>query len=179
MGKIETAVKSEITRLAKKEIRAVCQPLARDVRELKRTVSRLRRTVAFLERAAREWTQQVRAQKAELKAPEEEVEAARFSPRLIRSLRKRLGLSQGQLATVVGVSTVSVGLWEQGKTRPTGPNRAALVALRKLGRRDVRKILELKVTAKPKKKATEQTTKKTKSTPKRPARKTRKKTRSR
>ena len=84
--------------------------------------------------------------------PEEEVKAARFSPRLIRSLRKRLGLSQGQLATVVGVSAVSVGLWEQGKTRPTGPNRTALVALRKLGKRDVRRILELKTTAKPKKK---------------------------
>ena len=152
MGKIETAVKSEIARLAKKEIRAACGPLARDVRELKRTVSRLRRTVASLERAAREWTQQVRAHKAELKVPEEEVEAARLSPGLIRSLRKRLGLSQGQLATVVGVSTVSVGFWEQGKTRPTGPNRAALVALRKLGRRDVRRILELKAATKPKRK---------------------------
>ena len=151
MGKIDSAVKSEITRLAKKEIRATCGPLARDVRELKRTVSRLRRTVASLEKAAREWTRQVRAQKAELKAPEEEVKAARFSPGLIRSLRKRLSLSQGQLATVLGVSSASVGFWEQGRTRPTGSNRAALVALRKLGRRDVRRILDLKAVAKPKK----------------------------
>ena len=173
MGKIETAVKSEIPRLAKKEIRATCGPLARDVRELKRTVSRLRRRVASLETAAREWTKQVRAQKAELKASEEEVEAARFSPRLIRSLRKRLGLSQGQLATVVGVSTVSVGFWEQGKTRPTGPNRAALVALRKLGRRDVRRILELKAATRPKRK--QKATKK--STGKNPPKKGQRKTR--
>jgi len=152
MGKIETAVKSEIARLAKKEIRAVCGPLARDVRELKRTVSSLRKTLASLEKTGKEWAKQIRAQKAELKVPEEEVKAARFSPRLIRSLRKRLGLSQQQLATVVSVSTVSIGLWEQGKTRPTGPNRTALVALRKLGRRDVRRILELKTTAKPKRK---------------------------
>ncbi len=161
MGKIETVVKSEIIRLTKKKIRAVCGPLARDVRELKRTVSSLRRTVASLAKTGKEWTRQIRAQKAELKVPEEEVKAARLSPGLIRSLRKRLGLSQQQLATVVGVSTVSVGLWEQGKTRPTGPNRAALVALRKLGKRDVRKILELKVTAKPKKrKATKKRAKK-------------------
>jgi len=172
MGKIETVVKSEIARLAKKEIRAACGPLARDVRELKRTVSRLRRTVASLEKTGREWTKQTRAQKAELKVPEEEVKAARFSPRLVRSLRKRLGLSQGQLATAVGVSTVSIGLWEHGKTRPTGTNRTALVALRKLGKRDVRRILELKVTAKPKKrKATKKRAKK-KST-----KKTRRKTR--
>jgi len=177
MGKIETAVKSEIARLAKKEIRAVCGPLARDVRELKRTVSRLRRTVASLEKAAREWTKQIRAQKAELKVPEEEVKAARLSPGLIRSLRKRLGLSQGQLATVVGISTVSVGLWEQGKTRPTGSNRAALVALRKLGRRDVRKILELKVTAKPKKKKATRKPAKKKPAKKKPTKKARRKTR--
>ena len=161
MGKIETAVKSEITRLAKKEIRAVCGPLARDVRELKRTVSSLRKTLASLAKTGKEWTKQTRAQRAELKVPEEEVKAARFSPRLIRSLRKRLGLSQGQLATVVGVSAASVGLWEQGKTRPTGPNRTALVALRKLGKRDVRKILELKAPAKPKnRKATKKRAKK-------------------
>lgn len=177
MGKIETAVKSEITRLAKKEIRAVCGPLARDVRELKRTVSRLRRTVASLEKAAREWTKQIRAQKAELKVPEEEVKAARLSPGLIRSLRKRLGLSQEQLATVVGISTVSVGLWEQGKTRPTGSNRSALVALRKLGKRDVRRILELKVTAKPKKKKATRKPTKRKPAKKKPTKKARRRTR--
>ena len=173
MGKIETAVKSEITRLAKKEIRAVCGPLARDVRELKRTVSSLRKTLASLAKTGKEWTKQTRAQKAELKAPEEEVKAARFSPRLIRSLRKRLGLSQQQLATAVGVSTVSVGLWEQGKTRPTGPNRTALVALRKLGRRDVRKILELKAHDKPKKKRKATTKRAKKKSTKKARRKTR------
>ena len=174
MGKIETVVKSEIARLAKKEIRAACGPLARDVRKLKRTVSHLNRTVASLERAAREWTKQIRAQKAELKAPEKVVEAARLSPGLIRSLRKRLGLSQGQLAAVVGVSPASTGFWEQGKTRPTGPNRAALVALRKLGKRDVRRILELKATAKPEKRKQKATRK---SAEKKPTKKARRKTR--
>ena len=87
MGKIETVMKSEILRLAKKEVRAVCGPLTRDVRGLKRTVSSLRKTVASLERASREWAKRIRAQKAELRVPDEEVKAARFSPGLIRSLR--------------------------------------------------------------------------------------------
>ncbi len=171
MGKIETAVKSEITRLAKKEIRAVCQPLARDVRQLKRTVSQLRKVVLALEKVAALWHEQVREKRTILQASEEEVEAARFSPRLIRSLRKRLGLSQGQLATVVGVSSASVGFWEQGRTRPTGLNRTALVALRKLGRRDVRRILELKAGTKPKKKATKRSSRK------KPTKKAKRKTR--
>ena len=34
MGKIETVLKSEIVRLAGKEIRSLCGPMARDVRRL-------------------------------------------------------------------------------------------------------------------------------------------------
>ena len=43
MGKVEQTLKSEITRLAKKQVRANCLPLTRDVRRLKRTVSALRK----------------------------------------------------------------------------------------------------------------------------------------
>lgn len=144
MGKIEDVMRSEISRLARKEIRAVCRPLGKDVRELKRTVSRLGRAVEALEKVASDWREYILAEKAKLDAPTDEVESARFSPELIRKLRKRLGLSQAELATVVGVSTVSVGHWERGKNRPAGDNRTALVALRKMGKRDVQKILEFK-----------------------------------
>ena len=54
MGKMEQTLKSEITRLAKKEMRATYLPLARDVRRLKRTVSALRKTVAVLARLGAE-----------------------------------------------------------------------------------------------------------------------------
>ena len=50
MGKIEDVVKSEIVRLAQKEDRAVCGPLAKQVRELKRTVSALKKSVAAMEK---------------------------------------------------------------------------------------------------------------------------------
>ena len=39
MGKMEQTLKAEITRLAKRQVRAMCLPLVRDVRRLKRTVS--------------------------------------------------------------------------------------------------------------------------------------------
>jgi len=144
MGKIESVLKSEIVRLAAKEIRSFCGPTVRDVRRLKRTVSRLSKAVATLEKAARRWTEETQERKAELRVPEKEAEAARLSAGLIRKLRTRLGLSQAEFATLVGVSTISVGLWEHGKTRPSGENRGALVALRKLGKRDVRKMLDRK-----------------------------------
>lgn len=151
MGKIESAFRAEVARLARKEIRSLCGPMTHDVRRLRRTVARLGRTVASMERIAKRWADEMQARKADLKVPEQEVESARLSPGLIRKLRKRLGLSQAQLGTLVGVSTLSVGLWENGKTSPRGANRTALVALRKLGKRDVRKILDQKAAPKPKK----------------------------
>lgn len=142
MGKIETVMRSEIGRLARRELRSVCVPLARDVRTLKRTVSALKRTVTALGRVAKQWNEQVVAQTSELRAPEEEVKSARFSAGLIRKLRKRLGLSQAEIGKLVDVSSVTVWSWEQGRSRPSGSNRHALVALRKLGRRDVKRLLE-------------------------------------
>jgi Helix-turn-helix len=53
---------------------------------------------------------------------EEEARSPGFSPRLVRSLRKRLGLSQMALARAVGVSAPAVTQWEAGTSTPTGEN---------------------------------------------------------
>jgi DNA-binding transcriptional regulator YiaG len=141
MPKIEQVLKSEIIRLAKKQIRAVCGPLARDVRDLKRRVSQLGKTVAVLDKLRAELEAKRAAEGTKLEAPEEKVKAARLSPLLIKKLRARLGISQGQLACLVGVSRQAMAFWELGKSRPQGQNRAALVALRGLGRREARRML--------------------------------------
>ena len=76
---------------------------------------------------------------------EEEAEAARLSPRLIQGLRKRLGLSQTALARLVRVSAPAVAQWEAGNSTPTGQNRAAMVGLRKVRKRDVKELLARRV----------------------------------
>jgi DNA-binding transcriptional regulator YiaG len=149
MGKMEQTLKSEIMRLAKKQVRATCLPLVRDVRRLKRTVSALRKTVAVLARLGAELQAQRTAERTSLAAAPEEVKAARLSPLLIKKLRARLGITQGELAALVGVSTSAVASWEYRKAKPEGHNREALVALRKLGRREVRGILAAKAEESP------------------------------
>jgi DNA-binding transcriptional regulator YiaG len=72
---------------------------------------------------------------------EEEARAARLSPGLIRKLRLRLALSQASVARLVRVSPAAVVQWEQGRATPTGKNRAALVGLRRLGRRQAKRLL--------------------------------------
>jgi DNA-binding transcriptional regulator YiaG len=107
-------------------------------------VSVLRKTVAVLARLGAELQAQRTAERSKLAAAPEEVKVARISPGLIKKLRARLGITQGELATLVGVSTSAVGFWEYGKAKPEGRNREALVALRKLGKREVRGILAAK-----------------------------------
>ena len=155
MPKIEQVLKSEIIRLAKKHVRAVCGLLARDVQELKRRMSQMSKTVAALDKMRAALEAKRAAEGVKLEAPEEKVKAARLSPLLIKKLRARLGVRQGQLARLVGVTGPAVAFWEQGKSRPQGQNRAALVALRGVGRREVKRMLAEKAKAESPQKKTE------------------------
>ena len=145
MGKLEASIKSEIVRLAKREVRKTLVPLGRDVRQLKSTVSQLRRTVLALERSAAQQQKELKKRKIPLEATLEEVKKSRFSPALIRSLRKNLGISQKELAILAGVTVGAAHLWEIGKFKPKDEKKAVMVALRKLGRREVKKLLEEKL----------------------------------
>jgi len=143
MGKIETVLRSEVARLARKQVHAACQPLAREVRRLKRVVAELSRTVRPLAGVAREFeARRAEDARSALQAAPSEVERARISPGLIRKLRKRLAISQAELARLMGVSSPAVAFWERGRSRPSEENKSALVALRRLGRRDVRRRLD-------------------------------------
>jgi DNA-binding transcriptional regulator YiaG len=142
MAKIETIIKSEIVRLTKREIRKITLPLGRDVRLLKAVVSKLRRTILVLERSTARQALEMGKDKMRLEATPDEVKASRFSPRLIRALRERLGLTQKEMATLAGVTIGAIFQWEKGIFEPRGQKKGVLVALRKLGRREVRRLLE-------------------------------------
>jgi len=144
MGKVEGIIKSEIVRLAKKEVRKVSRPLGRDLRSLKSVVSQLRRTVLGLQRITTSQQKELQKGKAVLEAPLEEVKESRFSPRLIRSLRRHLGITQKELAILTGVTVGAAHLWESGQFKPSMKKKAVMVALRKLGRREVEKLLKEK-----------------------------------
>jgi transcriptional regulator with XRE-family HTH domain len=45
------------------------------------------------------------------------------------AIRKKLGLTQEQMARILGVSFASVNRWEGGHSSPTGPNRDLYLAL--------------------------------------------------
>jgi len=141
MGKVENSIKSEILRLAKKQVRGAFLPLKREVWKMRLRLSNLSKNFAFLDRMTREQMRQQESKKLKLEASAEEVKVSRITPGRISRMRKKLGLSQRELAFLTGVTVGAVGLWEKGKFRPNLNKKAVLVALRRLSKRDVRKIL--------------------------------------
>ena len=142
MSKVESIIKSEIIRLSKREMHQLTAPLGREVRVLKHTVSQIRKAVLVLQRFAAQKQKELAKREIRLEASPEEIKTSRFSPRLFRSLRKKLRITQKELAVLVGVTVGAVQQWEAGKFEPGTGKKAVLVALRKLNRRDVRKLLE-------------------------------------
>jgi DNA-binding transcriptional regulator YiaG len=141
MGNVEATIRSEIVRLAKRETRRMTVPMGRDLRSLKSTVSRLRKTFSLLEKFFTRWERERAHEKGVLTASAEEIKGARFSARLIQALRKRLSITQKELASLIGVTVGAVHQWEKGIFTPRNEKKGALVALRKLGRREVKRLL--------------------------------------
>jgi DNA-binding transcriptional regulator YiaG len=139
--RLESAIKEAIARGARRQIRLMVQPLRREVHRLRKKLTENDTVLASLRRSAAGWERMVEAGPPVPPVSEEDSKNARLSPRLIQSLRKRLRLSQIALARLVGVSAPAVAHWEAGNSAPRGQNRATLVGLRKIGRREVKALL--------------------------------------
>ena len=150
MAKIESTIKFEIQRLAKREIRSTFIPLRKEVRAMRIKLSVLSKGITSLDRMTKDL--HLEEAKPKLGATPEEVKASRLTPDRIRGLRKKLGISMRELGILTGTSLGAILSWEKGKFRPRGEKKAVLVGLRKLGKREVRKLLAQKaeLKAKPK-----------------------------
>jgi len=146
MGKIESTIKSEIQRLAKRQIRSTFIPLRREVRGLRFKLSTLSKGITSLNRLTKDL--HLGEARPKLEATPEEVKASRLTPARIRALRKKLGISMRELGILTGATVGAVLSWEKGKFKPRGEKKAALVALRKMGKREVRKMLAEKAESK-------------------------------
>ena len=142
MPSIAAVFKEEITRLARKEVKAQTEAIRkasaqyrRDIAQLKRRLAGLSKQVAHLERQERK-----RAAKG---TPAANVKGRRFSAPGLKTHRKKLCLSAADYGTLVGVTGQTIYSWEQGKSKPRDEQLAALVAVRDLGMREALKRLEL------------------------------------
>lgn len=141
MPNLGVALREEIVRLSRRELRAQLATVKKASAAYRRDIAALKREVSALEAALK------RLARAQGKVATRPIAGAtdtklRFSAKGLRSQRERLGLSARELGTLLGVSAQSVYNWESEKARPRRDQIARLAALRGLGKRAVQQRLE-------------------------------------
>jgi DNA-binding transcriptional regulator YiaG len=143
MPNIASLLKTEISRVARKEVRAEIEPLRKASGQYRSSIAALKREVTALQRQLTSLQKKGGRQAAAVKEVGEETGInLRFRAGGFASLRKKLDLSAADMGKLLGVSGQSVYAWETGKTRPRASQLQAIAAVRKLGKREVLARLE-------------------------------------
>lgn len=145
MPNIASVLKQEITRLAAKEVRIAINPLRKEKVALKKAVRDLRARVDLLEQEAQLLkAEQDRSKKLVIGALPAKELAIRITAKGMRSMRKKLRLTQTEFATLLGVSTPAVSQWEKktGALKVRDETKKAIFGVRDLGAREARRRLD-------------------------------------
>lgn len=137
MSTFANQLKSEIARLAKKEVRAETQALKKASAAYRGEIAALKRRITGLETQIKKLGKDAGRKKAAEASEEEGGPALRFRVAGFAALRKKLGISAAEMGKLLGVSAQSVYHWETGKTKPRASQLTAISAIRKMGKREV------------------------------------------
>ena len=141
MPDLATALKAEIARIARKEVRGDFEAVKKASASSRHEIAALKKRIADLERQLK------RAVKASPRAAAKSTEnggeerSLRFSPARLASLRVKLGLSAASFAKLIGVSGLSVYKWEKGQARPRRAQLEAIASVRGIGKREAQERL--------------------------------------
>jgi DNA-binding transcriptional regulator YiaG len=141
MSTLAVALKTEIRRLARKEVKAATQSTVKAVVRYRREIAQLKRQLH--EQARKLVRLESRGDQQSSQPVNGELpNGARFSARSVKAQRARTGLSAADYARLVGVSGLTIYNWEQGKSRPRNGQLASLIAIRGIGKREATARLE-------------------------------------
>jgi DNA-binding transcriptional regulator YiaG len=137
MPNIASVLKSEISRLARREIRSELASLHKASSQHRATIAALRREVEQLRKQLRSVG---KASQVATASSDEGSVRRRFRPAGLAAHRKKLGLSAQDYGALVGVSGQTIYHWEEGQ-RPRTTQLEALAAVRGMGKREASKRL--------------------------------------
>ena len=148
MPNVMKTLRDEITRLARKEVKASVTKVHKPTVQLKHDVAALKRVVSILVKDNRRLqgvvVQIVKAQPSPVPA---DTDKARLTGRGIKSLRRKLKVSQADFGRLIGVTAQAVVNMEK-KSGPLAVRKvthAAILAIRGMGARDAQaKLAEIK-----------------------------------
>jgi DNA-binding transcriptional regulator YiaG len=129
-------LRSEIRRLARKEMKEAVRELKRQVAAIRRRLASTKKRMTDVERTARKAVT-VRGAVAARKDSRANGTQIRFSPRWVKVHRAKLGMSRRVYSKLIGVSPQTILLWESGKARP---RRSALATWRSIRGKGIREL---------------------------------------
>lgn len=144
MSNIASALKEEISRVARKEVRREIAALKRASATYRTEIATLKRRAIEIERQFRRFSKRVGPSISDAAIDDLVPQGTRFSAKSMASQRRRLGLSAAECGLLIGASAQSIYNWEEGKAHPRAQHLPAIFALRTLRRRQASEILEMR-----------------------------------
>jgi len=141
MADIASALKQEIARLARKELRTETEGLKKAIGAYRKDIAALKRRIESLERQQRKVVKVVSKAAPEKEAARDDTNL-RFRAVGFAQHRKRLGLSAREMGLLLGASPLSVYKWESGQAKPRPKHLEAIAIVRKMGKREAATRLE-------------------------------------
>jgi len=137
MSNIAVALREEISRLARKEIRSQTEALRKASTQYRKHIAEMRRRMSELEQKVA-WFEKQMGKDIPPQGSEADAEGLRFSAKGLRSNRKRLGLSATDYGVLIGVTGQTVYNWEREVSSPGKLQLASLAKLRRMGKKEAR-----------------------------------------
>ena len=136
MAKLQQVLGEEIRKLSRKEVSGSVKMLKSQITALRDMVKTLNDRVKALEK----YHPDARSLSVDGQT-EQTAKPVRITADRIRKWRRKMGLSQAQFATLLGVNAISVNHWETGKTTPRPAQKLKIAALRDAGSRQIAQLL--------------------------------------
>jgi len=153
MPNIAKVLREEVTRIARKEVKLAIAPIRKPAGKIRSDVADLKARVNLLEKELKRLTLLAINLASTQPAPAEAHEEGRawISGKGVKTLRRKLGLSQKEFGKLTGVTSHAVMLWEgkPGMLKFRDKTKAAVMAVRSIGKTEARKRLDEMVVKKP------------------------------
>ena len=149
MTAFQDSFQAEVARLVRKQVKDDQAALKQSDRKQREEVSALKQEVKSLSTQVRSLTKQLAKLEAlvQSQVPQKEPRTPRsssgfvFNHEALIAKRHELGLTQAQMAQLLGVSNLTVYKWETGAVQPRDKKLARLQEVLKMGPRQAQKAL--------------------------------------
>ena len=146
MPNIAKVLREEISRISRHEAKVAVTPVRKSAAKVRPDVADLKNRVTTLEKEVKRLNivviNLVSTQPAPAAAPVDD--KVRILGRGVKSLRRKLGLTQDELGKLTGVSLGGVRAWErqQGMLKLKDASKAAILSIKGIGKAEARKRLD-------------------------------------